>query len=615
LKNTTLAFLFLFSVRALSAQSTYTISTIAGNGTTGFSGDAGAAAAAQLASPVGLALDKSGNLYIADQVNHRIREVTTDGNITTIAGNGTGGYAGDNAKATSAELNHPLGVAVDGSGNVYVADADNHLIRKFTIGGNISTVAGSTAFGAGYSGDKGTATNAQLNQPCGVALDSSGNLYIADTGNHCIRKVTGTTITTFAGQCSFSGGSGDGGPATLARLSSPRAVAVDASNNVYIADTGNNRIRKVSSGSISAVAGTGLAAFGGDGQSALNAQLFGPRSIAVDASGNIYIADYTNSRVRMISPTGIITTIAGNGRFAYTGDGGAGTSAALNFPSGVTADASGNVFVADTQNNVVRELAAPSTPGGASAPPSIQSVQSAGAFGAFSNTAPGSWIEIFGANLAVNTRSWGSSDFVGINAPTSLDRSSVTIGGVSAFISYISPGQINAQVPSTVGTGPQPVTVTTAAGTSAAFTIQVNLMAPGLLAPSSFNIGGKQYAVALFLDGITYVLPTGALAGVPSRPAKPGETIVLYGIGFGRVSNNLPAGQIVQQANSLINSFQVSFGGTPAALGYWGLAPDSVGLYQFNAVVPSIGASDAVPLTFTLDNSAGTQTLYLAIGN
>jgi uncharacterized protein (TIGR03437 family) len=497
-----------------------------------------------------------------------------------------------------------------------VADADNSLIRRFSIGGNISTVAGSTTLGAGYAGDKGPATNALLNQPCGVAVDPSGNIYIADTGNHCIRKVTGTTITTFAGTCSFSGGSGDGGPATQARLNAPRAVAVDASGNtVYIADTGNNRIRKVSAGSISAVAGTGLAAFGGDGGPALSAQFYGPRSVAVDASGNIYVADYTNSRVRMISTTGIITTIGGNGRFGYTGDGGAGTSAALNFPSGVAADASGNVFVSDTQNSVVRKLAAPAAPGGPTTPPSVQSVQSAGAFGAFADTAPGSWIEIFGANLAPDARTWTGSDFVGINAPTSLDRSSVTIGGQTAFVSYISSGQVNAQVPSNVGTGPQPVTVTTAAGTSTPINIQVDPMAPGMRAPTSFNIGGKQYVAAMFTDGVTYVLPTGAIPGVPSRPAKPGETIVIYGIGFGKVTNNLPAGQIVQQENNLVNSIQISFAGAPAALGYWGLGPGSVGLYQFNAVVPSIAASDAVPLTFTLGNANGTQTLYTTVGN
>jgi uncharacterized protein (TIGR03437 family) len=249
----------------------------------------------------------------------------------------------------------------------------------------------------------------------------------------------------------------------------------------------------------------------------------------------------------MISTTGVINTIAGNGRFADTGDTGPATSASLNSPAGVTVDGSGNVYVADTQNNAIRKLTAPGAITGPTAPPSIQSVQSAGAFGAFPNTALGSWIEIFGSNLAADTRSWAGGDFSGINAPTSLDRTTVTIGGQAAFVSYISGGQVNAQVPSTVGTGPQQVTVTTAAGTSTAFTMEVDLTAPGILAPPSFNIGGKQYAAATFTDGVTFVLPVGAIAGVTSRPAKPGETIVLYGIGFGRVSNNLPAGQIVQQ--------------------------------------------------------------------
>ena len=253
-----------------------------------------------------------------------------------------------------------------------------------------------------------------------------------------------------------------------------------------------------------------------------------------------------------------------------------------------------------------------------SAPPtpaiSAGGVVSASAFGGFPSVAPGSWIEIYGSNLALDTRPWAGSDFNGVNAPTSLDGTSVMIGGEVAFIDYISPGQVNAQVPFDVATGLQQITLKTGGGTSSPLNVTVNALQPGLLAPASFDLDGIQYAVALFSDG-TYVLPTGAISGINSLPAKPGDTIVLYGVGFGPVTPDIPAGQIVQQSNTLKSKLQVSIGGKPATVSYSGLAPNYVGLYQFNVVVPNIAASDAVPLTFTLDGAAGTQTLYIAVQN
>jgi uncharacterized protein (TIGR03437 family) len=248
--------------------------------------------------------------------------------------------------------------------------------------------------------------------------------------------------------------------------------------------------------------------------------------------------------------------------------------------------------------------------------PSITSVVSASGFGGFSAVAPGSWVEIYGSNLATDTRQWAGSDFTGDNAPTSLDGVVVNIGGQKAFIDYISssPGQVNAQLPSNIATGgPLGVTLANANGTSSAFNITVNSTEPGLLAPSSFAIGGKQYAVALLPDNATYVLPTGSIAGVASRPAHPGETITLYGIGFGAVSPNIPAGQIVTATNQLAASFQILFGQTAAQVTYAGLAPSFVGLYQFDIIVPAVPDSDLVPLTFNLGGMAGTQTLYTTV--
>ncbi len=251
-------------------------------------------------------------------------------------------------------------------------------------------------------------------------------------------------------------------------------------------------------------------------------------------------------------------------------------------------------------------------------PPTIKpgGVVSASSYGQFTAIAPGSWIEIYGSNLAASTREWTGADFNGLNAPTALSETTVRIGGQSAFVQYIGPGRVNAQVPSSVVAGTQPLILTTAVGASAPYSLTVNPTQPGILAPPSFEIGGRRYAAALFSDNATYVLPPGAFPGLPSRRARPGETIVLYGVGFGPVTPAIPAGQVVQQSNTLALPFQVFFGQTRATtVSFSGLAPGAIGLYQFNVVVPNVAASDAVPLTFTLGGVSGTQVLFVAVQN
>jgi len=285
----------LAATSAFGVSGSDTITTIAGTGTAGFSGEGGQATSAQLNYPLGVAVDAQGSLYIGDQVNNRVRKVS-GGTITTVAGTGTAGYSGDGGQATSAQLSIPLGVAVDAQGSLYIADYANSRIRKVS-GGIITTVAGTGT--AGYSGDGGQATSAQLKFPYSVAVDGQGSLYIADYGNQRVRKVSGGVISTVAGT-GTAGFSGDGGQATSAQVNAPVGVAVDAQGSLYIADNGNQRVRKVSGGVTSTVAGTGTAGFSGDGGQATSAQLSGPAGVAVDAPGNLYIADEGNQRVRRV---------------------------------------------------------------------------------------------------------------------------------------------------------------------------------------------------------------------------------------------------------------------------------------------------------------------------
>ena len=344
-----------FGQRIRKVDSAGTITTIAGTGARSFGGDGGPATAARLNNPKGVAVDGAGNLYIADRYNHRIRKVDSTGTITTIAGTGGIGFSGDGGPAVEARINSPEGVAVDGAGNVYIADRYNHRIRKVDSTGTITTIAGTG--GIGFSGDGGPAVEAELSGPLGVAVDGASNLYIADRENHRIRKVDSTgTITTIAGTGEF-GFSGDGGPATAARLNNPRGMAVDGAGNLYIADLNNWRIRKVdSTGTITTIAGTRGRGFSGDGGPAVEAELYNPEGVAVDGAGNLYIADTWNHRIRKVDSTGTITTIAGTGEFGFSGDGGPAVEAELYYPRGMALDGAGNLYIADVGNGRIRRV-------------------------------------------------------------------------------------------------------------------------------------------------------------------------------------------------------------------------------------------------------------------
>jgi len=578
--------------------------------------------------------------------------------LTTVAGAGFSS-APLPAPAVNEGLDDDAGVAVDSAGNIYFGGGIDNVVYKIS-GGILSVVAG-TVGSSGYSGDGGPATSALLNNPQGVAVDSSGNLYIVDYLNYVIRKVSDGTITTIAGNGSY--GPPVNGPATATPMYTPIGIAVDGNKNVYVGvGSAGGYIVKIANGTLTIVAGIGQEGTVTSGGSALAQPVVAPHFLSVDAAGNVYISGDNGYILRLNIGPGTIDVVAGNGAGMFSGDGGPATNAGLT-AYGVAVDSAGNIFIADTGNGRIREVSngvintiaggdktgssCSSTPvAGSSAyinnpagiavsgsnvyfgaasciqqltgattsgPPSVKSggIISASSFGAFTAVAPSSWIEIYGSNLAATTENWTNA-FTGVNAPISLGGTSVTIGGQSAFIDYVSPGQVNAQVPSNVTAGTQPVVVMTSSGSSTSTNITVNATEPGLLAPSAFLIERKQYVGALSLTG-TYVLPPGSVSGLSSQAAQPGDTIILYGVGFGPVTPATPAGQIVSGTNALVSPIRISIGGVQAQVTYAGLSPGSVGLYQFNVVVPSVSANNATPVTFTLGGVAGTQTLYTAV--
>jgi sugar lactone lactonase YvrE len=350
-----------------------TIATVAGNGEAGYYGNGGPAIEAKLNQPSCVVTDNVGNLYIGDDATNTIRKVAAGtGIISTYAGNSLAAYSGDGGPAVSASMYAPAGCALDSAGNLYVAEAGNNIVRKIAASTGIITTVAGTGFGhgcagGGFGGDGGQATKAQLFCPNGVAVDASGDLFISDTGNQRVREVNAQTgvITTIAGNGTY-GHSGSGGAATDAMIANPEQLALDSASNLYIAEQGASIIAKVnlSTGIISTVAGNGTTGPGvtvtdsavkGDGGPATQAQLSSPQGVVLDSAGNIFIADSNNQRVRKVdASTGVITTVAGT-TLGYSGNGGSAAQAQLHNPWGLCFDASGNLYIADSDNAVVRK--------------------------------------------------------------------------------------------------------------------------------------------------------------------------------------------------------------------------------------------------------------------
>jgi uncharacterized protein (TIGR03437 family) len=661
------------------------ITTVAGGGSS--IGDNGPATSAQLSSPNGEAMDTAGNLYIVD--SGRVRKVA-NGVISTVAGIGTFGFSGDNGPATSAELDYPAGVAVDSAGNFYIADTGNHRIRKVS-GGVITTVAGNGTLG--FSGDNGLATSAQLDYPGGVAVDSAGNLYIADSYNFRIRKVSNGVITTVAGNGAPGFGGGGDGPATSAALSRPSGIAVDSAGNLYIAEFNSSRIRKVSNGAITTVAGSGTPGFSGDNGPATSAQLNGPEGVAVDSAGNLYIADFGNNRIRKVA-NGVIATIAGTGTPGFSGDNGPAASAQLAYPGGVASDSTGKVYVADTGNYRIRVLTpsgspctysvspitlqAPASGGivtvsiqtaafcpwavsgvpswmavsgassgsvsatvalavfpnhsGASltatvlvagvsvtvtqpavalAPlPPIRGVVNAASYIVGAPVSPGEMVTLFGPGLGPATAAYAAVDPATGKLATNIGGVQVLFNGTPAPMIYASNTQVSAVVPYEMASVANPsVWINFAGQTSSAYQLSVAAAAPGLFAQ---NASGSGPGSILNQDN--------SLNG-PGHAAAKGSIVQVYLTGEGQTTPPGVTGAITtatlpppQVTPAPVQPITVTVGGQVARYTYAGEAPGFVaGLMQLNVQIPANAPSGPLAIQVSAGGNLSQNGITVSV--
>nr|MCU0782173.1 hypothetical protein [Akkermansiaceae bacterium] len=504
-----------------SSGAAYRIRHVAGRGTYGVSVDTGPAATSLLAGPEGLALDPSANLWIADSGSSLLRRISSDGMISIVAGQVLKpGFSGDGGPAAAAQLRRPLALAFDTAGGYYVADQGNNRLRYVSSTGAIRTVAGDDRIGA--------ANPAWY--VAGVAVDrrNGGAFFASELNNRVYRVDASGRVTTLAG-----GGTLAAGTALQIALNKPTALSTDSAGNLYVAETGAHRIRRIDpAGLVTTIAGTGQSGFSGDNGPASAAALSAPEGVAVDPAGNVVISDTGNHRIRLVAKDGTIRTIAGIGNAGWSGDDGPGWQAQLNRPTGLAIDAKGVIYFSDTGNNRIRKLEPQTGP---------QVTSLVNGAGYQPEIAPGSWFVLTGIALSSTTRTWRDSEIVNGVLPTELDGVKVRINGREAAIYFISPTQINGLAPANLPEGPADVQVVRGAETSASFTATVRALSPAffvMLAPSyaaaRHHPDYKLVALPEQFPGCT------AGIDCPPRPAQPGEWLLFYGTGFGPVTSAVP---------------------------------------------------------------------------
>ncbi|HEV8146584.1 MAG TPA: hypothetical protein VGP79_09395 [Bryobacteraceae bacterium] len=574
------------SAHAQSAQITTLAGATPANGfpIRGFTGD-GPATQARLAlanvqntcDPVRyeqithLAVDSIGNIFFADSDNQRIRRIDTQGNLTTIAGSGSKPATNslceptssvNDGPANSAIFYNPASVALAANGDLIIADQQNNRIRRLS-NGTVSTIVGNGQHLFYAPGIPATAT--PMDWPAAVAFGPGNTLYFAELhGNRVAKLAADGTLVTVAGS-GFPGFAGDNGRAVTAQLHSPSGIAFDAAGNLYIADQLNNRIRKVTpDGIISTVAGTSSAGFSGDGGKATSASLSGPMDVASDAAGNLYIADTLNHRIRKVDTSGNISTVAGDGRIGRGPDNVAANTSSLNSPSGVALDASGNLYIVDWQNYLIRKVTFP-------APPAINrgGIANAASF-APSPLAPGSLISIFGTNLATGASTLAD----GAPWKTQMSGARVTLNGTDIPLYYVSGGQINAELPYGLADGAYALTVTTSAGTSAPEPFTVAAAAPGI-----FMTGSPLHGLVQNQDFDI---------NRPGHAEQRGNIIVAYLTGIGSVAPPIREGDAAPFDRLLYATlpYSATMDGVSADVQFLGLTPGYIGLAQANIKIP-----------------------------
>ncbi len=559
-----------------------TLKTVTGNGMAGFSGDGLPAIGAMVSSPIGgLAADSAGNLYVADIGNDRVRKVNSAGIIGTYAGTGKPGTAGNEGQAMSAQLYNLLstswpeeGIAVDAAGDLYIADTVNLLVRKVTPDGVIHAFAG----GGLVSGDGGLATKAELLRPTAVAVDAAGNVYIVDAIR--VRMVNSAGIITTVAGNNTAGYSGDDGKATNAAME-PESMAVDSAGNLYIADYVNGVIRKVNTaGIITTIAGvkTNGDPSGGDGGPAIKAVLQNLHGVAVDKAGNIYVVD--SPYLRKIDTSGTITTIGSP--YGYDPEYNAVAFNLLAGTEAVAFDPAGNLYIAEyayVQELTAAPLAAPVI--------SASDVENGASF--LPGIAANSWVTIKGTNLAAQPDDWSHSIVNGA-LPTLLDGVSVSMGGKAAYVYYVSPGQINVLAPD-LGPGPVSVVVMTPNGSTTPVTVTANSFGPAFFPwPNSQVVATRQ--------DYSWAVKAGTFAGVTTTAAKPGDTIILWATGFGPTTPVAPGGVAVPSDTAYATTTlpSVTIDNLPAQVFGAALASGSVGLYQIAIQIPPALADGDWPI-------------------